>query len=89
LEDRGVPERYWACGHYDDDRCCLLFEGGVWRLIHAERGLLDVYRETREDDEALQFFVEWVSSVYAETIRAADATHRHEQHLGGGAGQNR
>jgi hypothetical protein len=90
LERRGVTERVWACGQYDDDRCCLLLEAGVWRLVHAERGVFDVYRETRDDEEALQLFVNWVSSVYAETMRAAEATRRwREQHQGGGAEQSR
>lgn len=73
LEQRGVPERYWACGHYDDDRCCLFLDGGTWRLVHAERGVLDVYRETYDDEEAFHSFIEWASSVYAETVRAVDA----------------
>lgn len=76
LAQRGIPERYWACGHYDDDRCCLLLERHTWRLLHAERGVLDVYRETYDDEVAFHSFIDWASSVYAETVRAADATRR-------------
>ena len=76
MAQRGIPERYWACGHYDDDRCCLLLDGHTWRLVHAERGVFDVYQETYDDEVAFHSFIDWVSSVYAETVRAADATTR-------------
>jgi hypothetical protein len=53
----------------------------VWRLVHAERGVLDIHRETGDDEEALRLFIEWASSVYTETMSAAEKTRRwREQH---------
>jgi len=74
LVKRHVPERAWACGSLQDDRNCLVADGQVWKIGYFERGNFDLEYETADADEAVSYFVDWVTRVERRTQRDAAAT---------------
>jgi hypothetical protein len=76
LEGRGVPSTQWSCGKLEDGRPCAILEGDQWRIGFFERGHFDVERETSETEDALWFFVDWVTRGYERTRASAESTRR-------------
>ncbi len=71
LAARGVRERAWACGTFEDDRYCLVADGKNWRIGYFERGNFDVRYETADADDAISYFVDWVTEGDRAHLRAA------------------
>jgi hypothetical protein len=74
LAARRVRERAWACGNLQDDRYCLVAEGKGWKIGYFERGNFDVRYETVDLDDAVTYFVDWVTREDRGTRRDAAAT---------------
>jgi hypothetical protein len=73
---RAVPDPVWACGYCEDDRCCLVLEGGLLRLVYAERGETELHLEAADDHEAVQKFVEWVVEIHDRHQSEVESTRR-------------
>ena len=71
LAARQVRERTWACGKFEDDRLCLVADGQVWKVGYFERGNFDVRYETADVDDAISYFVDWVTEEERAKSRAA------------------
>jgi hypothetical protein len=74
LAARRVRRRAWACGELRDDRHCLVADGQVWKIGYFERGNFDLEYETADVDDAVSYFVDWVTKQDRGTRRDAAAT---------------
>jgi hypothetical protein len=74
LAARRVRERAWVCGKLQDDRYCLVADGQVWKIGYFERGNFDLEYETADVDDAVSYFVDWVTKEDRGTRRDAAAT---------------
>ena len=61
LAARRIRDDIWACGSLDDNRYCLVADGRRWKVGLFERGTFDVRYETADSENAIKYFVDWVT----------------------------
>ncbi|MDE7295002.1 MAG: hypothetical protein K2N72_11310 [Oscillospiraceae bacterium] len=63
LKEKNIARhRYSIMGlKYPDDRCCIIFEDGLWKCYYSERGEMFGLKEFTSEDEACEYFFGWVT----------------------------
>lgn len=69
-----MQEKSWACGKLKDDCYCLVTDGQDWKIGYFERGNFDVRYATADVDDAVSYFVDWVTREDRGPRRDAAAT---------------
>ncbi len=58
LERKGVPNSYYSIKGAREDRVCLDFSVGKWKVFYIERGRKDILGEFNSEDEACEFMLD-------------------------------